>query len=82
MVSQETENTELSIEKATKRSELLASLSFHRDASATVCSSICANVSHFRPCFFPGRFRFARDCIYPCPTRGTGGYRPKATLPV
>lgn len=45
MVSHETEKTELSIEKATKRSSLLASLSFHRDASATVCSSICATFS-------------------------------------
>lgn len=51
MVSHETEKTELRIEKATKRSSFLASLSFHRDASATVCSSICATFS----CLFPVR---------------------------
>lgn len=41
MVSHETEKTELRIEKATNKSDVLAWFSFHRDASATVCSNIC-----------------------------------------
>lgn len=41
MVSHETEKTELRIEKATNTSDVSALFSFHRDASATVCSNIC-----------------------------------------
>ena len=71
MVSHETENTELRIEKATKRSSLFASLSFHRDASTTVCNSICATLFLL---IFARVLSFQTDSRFllflsPCPAR-------------